>query len=58
MAINLLDDEHGINEQGWIDLKMELIASEHIDIVNAVSSSNGRYYLGETDAEELRNVVE
>lgn len=48
--ISLLDDEHGIAEQGYISLResaIDLIGNDADDIFNMVDSSNGRYYLPE-----------
>lgn len=54
LAINLLDDEHGINEDGFDSLTSLCHETSNQDILDAVESSNGRYYLGEDDAEVLR----
>jgi hypothetical protein len=57
LAILLLDDENGINESAYRVLAQELIAEGHPDIVNAVTAQDGRFFLGEQDAAELRKVV-
>ncbi len=49
LAIALLDDEHGINEDGYAVLSELLLAEdeENRDIINAVSSVEGRVFLPE-----------
>lgn len=46
-AIRLLDDENGINEAAWIDLRDRLIERSFEDITNAVEAADGRYFLPE-----------
>ena len=50
LAILLLDDEHGINEAAF----NEMLPNLDNDIVNVVECQNGRYFIGEDDAETLR----
>jgi hypothetical protein len=54
VVINLLDDENGVNETAYRGL--EILCDEHgwIDIIEAVESADGRFYLGEDVADELR----
>lgn len=44
-AIALLDDEHGINSEAWDSLRDMLDDNEDNDILDAVKSTEGRYYL-------------
>ena len=46
-AIDLLDDEHGINKQAFEFLADLLADTGNGDIVEAVESAEGRYYLPE-----------
>jgi len=56
LAILLLDDENGINEQAFQQLAVELEIAGHTDILNAVNAQDGRFYLGEDDAADLLKV--
>lgn len=54
LAILLLDDEHGINEAAFQELQASLtLEPGNEDILNAVKAQDGRYYLGEDDAQDL-----
>ena len=55
-AIDLLDDEHGINEAAWVQLYDALHAHDCADIIAAVDSQDNRWFLGETAAAELRAI--
>jgi len=49
-AIAVLDDEHGINETAWNQLKVLLLCDEegdNKDIINAVDAAEGRFFLPE-----------
>lgn len=49
-AIAVLDDERGINEAAWDQLKVLLLCDEegdNKDIINAVDASEGRFFLPE-----------
>jgi len=56
LAILLLDDENGINEAAYNELATQLAEAGHTDILNAVTAQDGRYYLGEDDAQDLLGV--
>ena len=56
LAILLLDDENGINEAAYNELAAELSAAGHTDILNAVTAQDGRFYLGEDDAQDLLRI--
>ena len=47
LAIALLDDSEGICHAGWCILSNQLSANGCEDIIKAVNSSLGRYYLEE-----------
>lgn len=55
LAIELLDDENGINAKGYDLLEDLLNETGNSDIVNAVDAQNGRFFLGEEVAEQFRN---
>ena len=52
-AITLLDDENGINEDAFNMLAPELFGAGCQDVLDAVKCQDGRYFLGETSAQEL-----
>lgn len=54
LAILLLDDENGINEAAYNELVPLLIESGDQDVLDAVNAQDGRFFIGETDAERLR----
>ena len=56
MIIDLLDDEHGINEKAFNRVSLLAENTGNDDIVSSTSATEGRWYLGEDDAEELRQV--
>jgi len=45
LAIELLDDEHGITQDAWAVLHEALERDEHNDIISAVDGNSGRVYL-------------
>ncbi len=53
LAILLLDDENGINESAYNQLAADLAFAGHTDILNVVKCQDGRYFIGENDAERL-----
>ncbi len=55
-VIDLLDDENGVNEAGYRGLEKLCIENGFTDILDAVEAQDGRFYLGEDDAAELRVV--
>jgi hypothetical protein len=55
--INLLDDEQGINESGYKGIDELCCENGWMDITDNVNNANGRFYLGEDDADDLRAVV-
>jgi hypothetical protein len=56
-AIDLLDDEHGINSQAWKTLAEMLEDNGHDDIVNLVHAIDGRFYLDHAAAAILREAT-
>ncbi len=54
LAILLLDDANGINEAAFGELSKSLVeAGGNDDILSAVIAQDGRFYLGEDDAQDL-----
>jgi hypothetical protein len=56
-ALALLDDEQGINSEAWDTLRDLLYDDEQNDIVEAVQSQDGRFYLPGSAVGELRQIV-
>ena len=54
LALALLDDEDGINEDAYNLLAALLHESGNQDILDAVEANHNRYWIGEGDAEVLR----
>lgn len=54
LAINLLDCEDGVCEAGYQNLSRLLALHGHKDILNKVDAVEDKFYLYETDAEQLR----
>lgn len=54
--INLLDDENGINDKARDGIIQFCVDNEWHDIINAIETQNGRCYIGEDDADELREI--
>lgn len=48
MALNLLRDDSGISEQSYMSLVDLLKYAGHIDIINAIEATDGRFYLPES----------
>ncbi len=57
LALDLLDDEHGINRQAYKSLADWLDDEGCSDIVDAVDACEGRYYIAAETAQELRQVT-
>lgn len=55
LALNILDDDHGISENAWGHLSEMLASDEQIDIAEHIDATEGRFYLKATAAEFLRN---
>ena len=55
-VIDLLDDEAGINKTAWQELAEALADEGNDDIVRAVKTQDGRFYLPAPTAEKLRQV--
>lgn len=53
-AIELLDDEHGINSSAWDTLADMLDDNGDSDIIDAVKSTEGRWYLPHDAAKLVR----
>lgn len=47
LALELLDDEHGISSDAWNVLYSALVEAGHNDIIQAVDGCDGRVYLSE-----------
>ena len=56
LAIDLLDDEQGINKTAWKTLAEMLDDAGSDDIVRAIKAKAGRFYLLSGAAAELREV--
>lgn len=56
LAIEVLDSEDGISEKSYSVLRNLLLKTGNKDIVKLVDATDGRFYLGEDDAEDLRKV--
>ena len=55
MIIDVLNDEHGVNQTAFERISAICIANNWTDILNLVDDDeNGRYWLGEDDAEDLK----
>jgi len=54
LAIELLDDDDGVNSDGFDALVMLLQDNKCQDILDAVEASEDRFFLNEDDAHELR----
>ena len=52
-AITALDDGHGINEEAMDMLSFILVETGNEDLLSHVDSTDGRFYIGEDNAEEL-----
>lgn len=55
--INLLDDEHGVNDMGHDGILEICDENGWSDISRATELQDGRAFIGEEDAEELRQVT-
>lgn len=56
LALNMLDDEQGISEGAFFELRCKLDNDGQSDIVDAVEACEGRFYLTEENASRLRGV--
>jgi len=56
LAIELLDNENGINEAAYNILRDMLIETGNEDVANAVEATDGAFYIYEEDAADLRGV--
>lgn len=56
MVIDLLDDGDGVNAKGFAGLQRLCEENGWVDIMDCVKGCEGRAYLGEDDAEDLRAV--
>lgn len=52
MAIEVLNDDHGISQDAWLPL-FELLEGNHDDIIQAVEAQDGRLFLPEDVADDL-----
>ena len=56
LALELLDDEQGINKPAFRTLSDLLLESGNEDIVDAVSENDNRVYISSNAAECLRDI--
>ena len=56
LALDLLDDEHGVNKQAWKTLADMLDDEGCSDIVEAIAAKGGRFRLASETADALRAV--
>lgn len=56
LALELLDDNFGVNKRAFNTLSDLLLESDNADVVDAVSENEGRVYLSASAAECLRNI--
>lgn len=54
LALNMLDNEQGISEESFYELRSKLESDGQSDIVDAVEACEGRFYLTEENANRLR----
>jgi hypothetical protein len=57
LTIELLDDGHGINESAFLELRPLLTKTSNEDIIPLIKAVEGRFYLEEDVAMELRNAI-
>jgi hypothetical protein len=57
LTIELLDDGHGINESAFLELHPLLTKTSNEDIIPSIKVVEGRFYLEEDRAMELRNAI-
>lgn len=55
LALELLDDDQGINSRAWKTLSDMLYDDEQNDIIDAVKETEGRIYLTSNAVEALTN---
>ena len=56
LAIEVLDSENGITEDAYDVLRDLLLETGNADVAEKVDATDGMFYLGEDDAEDLRKV--
>ncbi len=56
LALDLLDDEHGVNSSAWDRLRDMLYFNGDQDIIDSVKATEGRYYLEPSAAIALQEV--
>ena len=57
LIIELLDDKHGINDVAYAILYDLACDTDNEDVVLKAKEIDGRWFLGEDDADELRQAV-
>jgi len=57
LALDLLDDEHGVNKTAWMPLADMLDDHGSADIVEAISVKGGRFRLSGATVAKLRAVL-
>ena len=57
LAIAILDDEEGTNEEAYNIMRDMLQETGNDDIANLVDATDGRFYLKEDAAKELRETI-
>ena len=53
LALELLDDEHGISTDAWAVLQPMLVENGDQDILDAIDGCEGRVYLSEDHGIEI-----
>jgi hypothetical protein len=53
LALALLDDDNGISEEAWAILQEMLEESGNGDIMDAIDSAEGRFFISEDDRDIL-----
>ncbi len=54
MIIDLLDDENGVNDRAFTALYALGVATDNKDVVDKAEFLEGRWFLGEIDADNFR----
>ena len=56
LIITLLDDDDGINDAAYTKLYEFATETQNADVMKATDAIDGRWYLSEDNAEDLRNI--
>lgn len=55
LALELLDDDQGISAEAWKILQVMLEESGNGDIIEAVETADGRFFIDEDDRDVLES---